>query len=238
MLKLSDSRNFSRTLAGIGLIAGPLAFVIVSLLDPAWSDDAAEYLEEVAANEGRYIASGILWTLGSLLFIAGTLGLMKLLRGRGVTLGQVGAGLITVGLIGLTAVLAFNTLDVEMARSVNREAMTALSESLEDSPVLMAYFFGFFLGGIVLGSLLLAIALFRRHIVPIWSPILLILSLVIAFVGGEEQLLSALSFVVLLIALLPLALRIFAVSDDAWQRWEPLAEAETPGRTIQPGTGA
>ncbi len=37
MLRFSDSRNFSRTLAAIGLIAGPLLLCIESLLDPAWA---------------------------------------------------------------------------------------------------------------------------------------------------------------------------------------------------------
>jgi hypothetical protein len=228
MLRFSDSRNFSRTLAGIGLIAGPALFVIASLLDPAWDSDHAVYLQEVADGEGRYAVSGVLWTLGSLLFIAGTLGLIKLLRGRGVSLGQVGAGLITVGLIGLTAVLAFNAFDIAMADAENREAMVELSESLEDSALLMGYFFAFFLGGIVLGSILLAIALFRRRVVPIWSPILLLVSIVVGFFA-EASVLSAISFAVLLAALAPLAMRILALTDADWERWEPLAEPQVNG---------
>jgi hypothetical protein len=236
MLKFSDSRNFSRTLAGIGLIAGPLLLAIGALIDPAWSDDSAEYLQEVADDKGRYAIAGVLWTLGTLVFIAGTLGLIKLLRGRGVTLGQVGAGLITIGLIAFTAVLAFNAFDIEMADAENREAMVALSDSVEDNALLTVYFFGFFLGGIVLGSLLLAIALFRRRIVPIWSPILLVVAIVVGFFA-TSAVVNAISFLVLLAALAPLAMRILALSDDDWERWEPLAAAEAPART-PPGPGA
>jgi hypothetical protein len=233
MLRFSDSRNFSRTLAGIGLIAGPLLLAIGALIDPAWSDDSAEYLQEVADDKGRYAVAGVLWTLGTLIFIAGTLGLIKLLRGRGVTLGQIGAGLITIGLIAFTAVLAFNAFDIELADAENREAMVALSDSLEDSALLSVYFFGFFLGGIVLGSLLLAIALFRRRIVPIWSPILLIVAVIVGFFAASAVV-NAISFLVLLAALAPLAMRILALSDDDWAHWEPLAAAEAPPRA-QPG---
>src|SRR3712207_843299 len=103
MLRLSDSRNFSRTLAALGLIAGPLLFFLGSAIDPAWEDDNAKYLAEVADGKGAYITAGVLWTLGALLFVAGTLGLMRLLRGRRVTLGHLAAGLLTVGLIGMSA---------------------------------------------------------------------------------------------------------------------------------------
>ena len=219
MLSFSDSRNFSRTLAAIGLIVGPLLFVLGTLIDPAWDDDHAAYLEEVADGKGAYITAGVLNTVGSLIFIAGTIGVMRLLRGRGVTFGQFAAGLLTVGLIGLTAGFAFNGFDVAMADFEDRETMVAFSESLEDSGALNAYFIAFFFGGIVLGSILLAIALFRRRVVPIWSPILLIVAIVVGFVGGEK-LLNALSFLILAAALAPLAMLIWSLSDDDWERWE------------------
>ena len=93
MLKLSDSRNFARTLAGLGLILAPLAFLVATLVSPAWEEETGEYLNELAGNEGAHVASGLLFLLGALLFVAGMLGLIRLLRGRGVTLGQVGAAL-------------------------------------------------------------------------------------------------------------------------------------------------
>ena len=170
MLRFSDSRNFSRTLAAIGLIAGPLLFAIEALLDPAWASDSAEYLAEVADDKGRYIAAGAAGTIGSLLFIPGLLGVMRLFRGRSVTLGQIAAGLLTVGVIGLSAILAFNGFDVILADHADRAAAVEIYDELDDSGALIAYFLFFFFIGIVLGSILLAIALFRRRIVPIWSP--------------------------------------------------------------------
>lgn len=52
----------------------------------------------LARNPGG-LAAGALWTIGSLLFPPGVLGAMKLMRGRGITLGQIGAGLMSIGLI-------------------------------------------------------------------------------------------------------------------------------------------
>lgn len=224
---MSDSRSFGRTLAAVGLIGGPLLLVAASLVDPAWSDDTATYLQEVADDKGRYVAAGALDTVGTLLLIAGTLGLVRLLRTRDVGLGQIGAGLLTIGLIGLVPILLINGVDIEMADADDREAMVALSDSIEDSAVIGVYFFGFFLVGIALGSLLLAIALFRRRVVPIWSPVLLIAAIVVSFLG-EAQWASAASFVLLLVAFLPLAMRILSISDHDWERWEPLAQERAP----------
>jgi hypothetical protein len=220
MLRFSDSRNFSRTLAAIGLIAGPLLFSVESLLDPAWTDDSAEYLAEVAADKGRYIAAGAVGTIGSLLFIPGLLGVMRLFRGRSVTLGQIAGGLLTLGVIGLSASLAFNGFDVILAESTDREAAVAIYDDGDESGAVIAYFVFFFFVGIVLGSILLAIALFRRRIVPIWSPILLVVAILFGFFAGEEAITNAISFLILAAALAPLAMLIWGLSDDEWERWE------------------
>jgi Domain of unknown function (DUF4386) len=219
MLRLSDSRNFSRTLAVVGLVAGPLLFLLDALIDPAWDDDNAAYLAEVAANKHLNITAEVVATLGSLVFIPGAIGVMRLMRGPRVTLGHVAAGLLTVGLIGLTASLAFNAFDVAMADFENREAMVAFRDELEDSGAVNAYWLSFFFGGVVSGSILLAIALLRRRIVPVWSPILLVVAIVLWSLKGDEKFLNALSLLILAVALAPLAMRIRSLSDEDWEQW-------------------
>ena len=237
MLRLGDSANFGRTLAAVGLLAGPLLLAISSILDPAWEDTAAAYLAEVADNKGAYIAAGVIATIGTLIFIVGMLGVMRLMRRQRVTLGQVAAGLLTFGLIGLTPLLAFNGFDVVLAEADNRDAAVAIYEDVEESAALGIYWVSFFLVGIVLGSILLAVALFRRRIVPLWSPVLLIVAIVVGFFG-ESAVVSALSFLVLGAALYPLAMRIWSLGDDQWKHWElPLEEetqAQAPATTGSP----
>jgi hypothetical protein len=228
---LSDSRRFSRRFAAIALVAAPVLWTVGTLVDPAWSDDTAEYLTEVADNEGLYLLSGVLWTLGGLLLVVGLLGVMRLVRGRRVTLGQIGVGLMIFGAIGLSSGLAFNGFEIAMATEDNREAMVTLSDNLEDSAALAIFWLGFFFVGIVLGAILLTIALFRSKIVPVWVPILLVVSIVLGFVSGDNKWLTALSFAVLTAAFVPLAQRMMATSDDAWERWElSAARAEQPDR--------
>lgn len=196
-------------------------FFLGTLVDPAWGDDPAAYLEAVAAAPGRYLLAGALWTIGSLLFIPGMLGVMKLMRGRGITLGQIGAGLMAIGLILFSSNVTFYGADVAMAQFADRPAAAALSEAIEDSAVGTAFFMVTFLGGIVLGSVLLAIALFRRRIVPLWSPALLVASTVLGFIG-QTQMLSALSLLLLAAGFVPLGQKIWSLSDEAWAQWEPL----------------
>jgi Domain of unknown function (DUF4386) len=235
MLRFSDSRNFSRTLAAIGLIAGPLLFCGEALLDPAWAEDSAEYLAEVAADKGRYIAAGAVGTIGSLLFIPGLLGVMRLFRGRSVTLGQIAAGLLALGVIGLSAGLAFNGFDIILADHADRAAAVEIYDDGDENGAVIAYFLFFFFIGIVLGSILLAIALFRRRIVPIWSPILLVVAILLGFFAGEESAIAnAISFLVLTAALAPLAMLIWGLSDDEWERWELSVEDAGTSGTAAP----
>ncbi|MEX0791009.1 MAG: DUF4386 family protein [Actinomycetota bacterium] len=218
---MSDSRRFSRNLAATGLFLGPLLFFLSSLVDPAWADDPAAYFDAVAASSGRYLLAGLMWTVGSLVFIPGVLGLIKLMRGRGITVGQVGAGLIAIGLILLSSSFAFYALDVTMARSADRPAAVAIYEAGQESSLAGVFYMVTFLGGIVLGSLLLAVALFKRRIVPVWSPVLVVASTVVGFFA-ETQMLNALSLLLLVAGLAPLAQRIRTLSDEAWAQWEPL----------------
>jgi hypothetical protein len=231
MLDLSDSRNFSRTLSGLGLLGGPLLFFLGSILDPAWADDPVQYLGEVGAAGNRYLLAGVAWSLGSLLLVAGLLGVIKLMRGKGVTLGQVGAGLMCVGAMLFSSTFAFYGIDVALAGHADQEAAATVSRTLDDSAAIGAFFMVTFFGGIVLGSLLLAIALFRRRIVPVWSPALLIASTVGSF--AEDQWLNVVSLALLVAAVFPLSAKIRSLTDEAWAQWQPLGE---PGPTTVAST--
>jgi Domain of unknown function (DUF4386) len=224
MLKLSDSRNFGRTLAGIALIAAPLLFLLGTAIDPAWADDTDEYLSEVAADKGLYLLAGILNLVAALLLIAGLLGVIHLLRRRRVTVGQIGAALVMIGAVAIASTYVINVFEIvgtgdEFDRGQLVSLLDETEESGEAAPV-----FVMFLLGLVLGSILLAIGLWRQKAVPVWVPIVLVLSSVAGFVAGDSQASSLITGVLLAAALIAIGLRILAVSDDDWERWEVLSE--------------
>lgn len=217
---MGDSARVSRVLAAVGLVVGPLLLALGALLDTAWEDDAAAYLAEVDAAQGRYLAAGIVSTVGTLVFILGSLGIVRLMRRRGISLGQAAGALLTFGLIGLSPTMAFYAFDVLLADAADRGAAVAIYEGIEDSVVVNVYWMVFFFAGIVLGAVLLAVALLRRRIVPLWAPIVQILSLVVGFFADTAAL-SALAFALLAVGLAPVAMRILGLSDEEWTRWEP-----------------
>ena len=226
MLKLSDARNFSRTLAGIGLIAGPALFVISSILSPAWADDTAEYLEEVAGDKGLYLASSFLFMIGGMFLIAGSLGIIKLMRrGRKVTLGQVAGFLLVFGACATTAFYVISAIEVEMVdEAANRAEMVALSERAEEGTGAVLFFIPYFFLGLVLGLVLLGIAMIRTRVVPVWAGVVVLVSVVVLFVSGEGQVANVIGNVLTMIGIVPLGLKILSLSDDQWERWQPIED--------------
>jgi len=240
MLKLSDSRNFSRTLAGIGLIAGPALFVISTILSPAWEDDTAEYLAEVADDKGLYLVSSLLFTIGGMFLIAGALGIIKLMRrGRKVTLGQVAGFLLVLGATATTAFYVISAFDIEMVdEAANRAEMVALSERAEESTAALIFFIPYFFLGFVLGMILLGIAVIRSKVVPVWAGIVLLVAVVVLFVSGEGQAMSVVGNALVMVGLVPLGLKILSLSDDQWERWQPIDDEPAPAAAPAPPTQA
>ena len=241
MLKLSDSRNFSRTLAGIGLIVGPALFLLSNIVSPAWDDDTAKYLQEVADDKGLYLASSVLFMVGALFLIVGSLGIIKLMRrGRKVTLGQVAGFLLAFGLIVTSAWYAISIIEIEMVDSAaDRAQMVALSERAEESTGAVILFVPFFFLGIVLGNILLAVATWRTRVIPRWAAAALLVSILVGFFGSEGQAGGIISFALLAVGLTPLGLKILSLSDDQWERWQVLEDEPAPAATEeQAGPGA
>ena len=202
------SREIGRTLAAGGLVLGPLLFLFDAVLDPAWADDDAAYLAEVAANRTAYIIAEVSSAIGALLLIAGMVGVTATMSGPRVTFGQVAAGIMTVGLIGLTGSLAFSVVDLAMAGFGDRGAMVELRAELQDSGPYRAFWLAFSALATVGGLLLLAVALYLRRVVPRWAPTAICASALLWYIGGSEQALYAMSWLLLTTAFLPLAKRV------------------------------
>lgn len=113
---------------------------------------------------------------------------------------------------------------VQMAKLVDAAEDTALNV-----PILVA-----FLLGLVLGSVLLAIGLWRSGVVPRWSPVALVVSTVLGFFA-DSVVLSAISFVLLFVALVAVAQKIHSISDEEWEDWR-LPERAPPAAPPAQGT--
>jgi hypothetical protein len=238
MLNFSDSRNFTRTLAAISLIVTPVLLLLASIIAPDLGDNAAEELAAIADNEAGYVISGILFLIAPLVFVPGMMGVIRLMRRRGVTMGQIGAALIMFGALATIAFYGWGLIEYVAATEdgLDRAQMAELFDAAEDSnliiPVLVC-----FLGGLLVGSILLAVALWRNRVVPVWSPIALVLSNVASFLSEDSKALSIVAFVLLFVALFAIAQKLLSISDDEWEDWhlpEPGGAAPPPGGVAPP----
>ena len=217
MLRFSDERNFARTLAGLSLIVAPLLLLLAILIGPDLSDDTAERLAEIADNEARYIASGYLFLLAAWAFVPGLIGLWRLFRGPRVTLGQVGAGLVLLGVITTIAFFGIGAYEYEAAQpDLDRAQMAELVDNVDESGVTTPLFIIAFPVGILIGSLIVAWSLWRRRLVPPWAAVALALGPILGLFSEESVALGAVSFAFLLIGYGSVGVKLLSMSDDEW----------------------
>lgn len=235
MLRLSNERNFVRTLAGLSLIVAPLLLLLAMLIGPDLSDQAPERLAEIADNEARYIASGYLFLVAAWAFVPGLIGLWRLFRGPRVTLGQIGAGLLLLGVITTIAFFGFGAYEYEAAQpGLDRAQMAELVDNADESGVTTPLFIIAFPVGIVIGSLIVAWSLWRRRLVPPWAPAAIVVGSILGFFSEESVVLGAVSFAFLLIGFGAVGMKLLSMSDDEWGL---LGHAPAPGQP-PPGPAA
>jgi hypothetical protein len=237
LLRISDGRNFGRTLTGLLLIAGPLLYLAGAIVSPDTdSDNKVKELAKVAEHKSAYLIGGLLFFVAALVTILSMVGVIHLFRGRRVTLGQVAASLLLIGNTAIVGFYAFTTVEYEMVNQsgLDRAEMAKLLDKA-DSAASGAPFFVLFLVGIVLGLLLLAFATWRRKIAPVWVPIAIVLTAVVGFVGNSKALVIV-SFVFLLIGFGGLALKLLGMSDEEWDAPRGTAPPPPPADAPAPAT--
>lgn len=227
MLRFSDSRNFGRTLTGLLLFVAPAVLLISTVLSPNTDHkNKVQELNAVAAHSGMYLFSGVLFMLGGLLIVAMGVGIMRLFRGSGgVTAGQVSGALLMLGGGVTIGWYALGAAEYVMATNsgLDRQALAAFLHKT-DSAAVFAPLFVLFLIGVVIGSILLAIANWRTRVAPIWASVAIVLGGVVGAVG-DGQVISIITFVILLAGLGALGARVLAMSDEEWdaprERYRP-----------------
>jgi hypothetical protein len=217
MLRLSDARNFGRTLTGLLLIAGPLVMLVAQIFAPDIDDDdKVKELAGIAAHTTAYVASGLAFLLGSLCLLGGAIGVIHLFRGRRVGLGQIAGGMLVLGACAPVAFYTYGIIEYEMATlsGLDRAQMALLLHKADATAVQLPVFL-LFVVGLVLGLILLGIAAWRRRIVPRWAAVTLLISGPLAF-ASNGQVLSIVSFAVLTTGLGSLGWAALQMTDAEW----------------------
>lgn len=216
MLKIWDADNFRRTLAGLCLIAAPLVLLVALLVHPGEGEGGL--VQTISDNPGRVEISNLLIIISSVLFVPGLLGILRLIRERGVTLAHVGVGLALIGVLGHAVWAGFQIVLVGMVEGGIDQAQ--LSRMVESGPpnagfvvVMLMFLLGFFLGVVVLAA-----SLWRSHVVPRLAPICILAAAVWDFVpfwGGAVA--EATGSALALIGFGVISLKMLAMSDADWR---------------------
>lgn len=225
MLKINDANNFRRTVAGLCLIAAPVALGAALLIHPG--EGEAGLVQTIADNPGRTEAASLLIILSTVLFVPALMGVLNLVRGRGVTLVHVGAGLMLVGVIGHAVWSGFQVVLAGLTRSgLDQRQLAAAIEGSGPPPAGLMVIMFMFLVGFFLGLVVLAAGLWRSRTVPKLAAVGLVLVALSDFVFPGGKVFAAIGGAVAVACFGAIGLKLLGMSDADWERG-PASSAET-----------
>ncbi|MGH3089440.1 MAG: hypothetical protein ACRDSJ_19285 [Rubrobacteraceae bacterium] len=233
MLKINDADNFRRTLAGVCLIAAPIAFGgsdVIRLSIEGGAAEGAEQLAAIAANSGLWQVAGFLNMVGVILFVPAILGLMHLMRKRSVVLGHLGGALALIGFLGWAAHNRgyFGFMGAAGTSEAPRGQMVGFIEHWGASPDTI-YYVLMFLVGSLFGMLLLGVGLYRARVTYRWAAALFLggtaLYNVTTFTPASENMLAiGVCHAIIAIGLAATGVSVLAMSDADWGRLRAIPE--------------
>ncbi len=215
MLKIWEADNFRRTLAGLCLIAAPLVLLLALLLHPG---EVGTGVQTEAEYPGRVLATNLLIVLSSVLFVPALVGLLRVIRGRGVVLVHVGVGLALIGVIGHAVWAGFQIILVGMVQSgVDQEQLSAMVENGPPNAGFVAVLL-MFLAGFFLGLIFIATSLWRSRIVPRWAAVCIALVPIFDFLPTDNKALFLIGPALAVVGFGTIGLKLLAMSDADWAR--------------------
>ena len=147
------------------------------------------------------------------------LGLGRLIQGRAPLLALIGAPLAVLGWFMVAALGTLDSVTYEMAQAGSVGATGASLLTKINSNPEIGFFFGLFLVGHLLGTLLLGVGLLVSRRVPVWVGIAVIAGDVlhpVAFVLLQSHALDALAYLILGAGMTMAARAVLATPNDDW----------------------
>lgn len=228
MLKINDANNFRRTVAGLCLIAAPLLLGVALLIGPDQGE--AGLVETIAGNPTGVEVESLLIIFSSVLFVPALVGILNVVRDRGVTLAHIGVGLMLIGVIGHAVWAGFQFVLLMLVQGdIDRAQLVAALEGGGPPTAGFVVVLAMFLVGFFLGMLVLAAGLWRSGIVPKWVPLGLVVIAVGDFVpvpGGVmvSAIADFLATALLVACSGVIGVKLLTMSDADWDRGRASAE--------------
>ena len=231
---LTDPRRFSRIIAAVALILGPIV-VLAGMIATPWEDEAttASYHDALAAHASQAKVSATLLHFGFVLLLPAALGLMHLARRATPKLAHIGGLLAVGGLATLPGLLVTDFYDLALAQALPRAQSVAIADAAAEgwAPALM------FMSGVLpvfVGTVVLVVAAWRAGVAQGWMPFALTVGWLAPLVSGTG-LLPAVAGATLLGAVFgTIGVKVARMSDQAWAERPALAiRAKAPKIAVE-----
>lgn len=186
------------------LVLGATALSVGALILPS-GDTAASTLQMASNDSGRWLAVAVLYFLAAVALTLGMPSILTLFEARGARFGLTAVGIFAASAAG-TAGFAMLLMFVRAL---------VMNDAIPDATVLdvtqdtgLTGFLYIWIGALVLGELLLALALLRARAAPRWIPVLLLVHVaLLAFAPYLPELIGSGSPLLILVALSGIGIR-------------------------------
>jgi hypothetical protein len=226
----SDSQHLRKTVAGLGMVLGPLMLLVAFVASPRLETEAAAQLRVAAEHADRYYLVNLIAMIGIALMVPAVLGLMHMIRERRPAHGAIGGGLSVLGLLATMVSIGIAFAVWRMADDGVQAGDVALLDSLMDSagiviPVTVVGFLG------AIGFVVLMLGMYRARVVDWWMALCAAAGVVLINLAFPLGLLALgiLGGALLLAGLGAIGVMVVRESDADWEHtpdyggWRPAA---------------
>lgn len=205
---------------GLCLLVAPALLLVASIVNPASGsgDDDRKYLKSLADDPDATELSTALFMVGFALMVIAIVGLVHVIRERGVTLANIGGALAIIGSIFFVALQVPTIADLNTVEHVGLDTAEKLNDDVDDYWSAYVVFVPALLGT-ALGYILLGAAVIRSRIAHLAAGILIIVGLVL--IPLTEGMFVA--FLFLLAGFGMVGLKILGMKDEEWDGRVPPA---------------
>lgn len=207
--------GFRRRVAG-GCFVAAAGITIAGILATPFEGKSGEsvYLKSLVDHPKQAIVAAVLLHFGYLLFVPAAFVMARLARRGARALSSIGIALAVLG-SGLSGLLVTDMYDLSIARHVGTVAGAPISD-MKDVPFAPLGFvtIGMLTSmGMILGLVLLAVAMRRARLAPLWPAFAIFAGFAVGF-GAHDLLRTAVSFGVMCVGVAFLGIKVLRMSDS------------------------
>jgi hypothetical protein len=212
---ISNANSFRRVAAGVSLILAPLCLLLGMAVDPSEPgvDDPLVY----AHNPGAVGVSATLLHYAWILWVPGVIGLVHLVRRKGVVLANIAGAVAVLGLINFSALMISDFFDIVLYQTLSPDQAEKILRDAAQPAMVAAWQMPGMIGSF-LGLVLVAVAYARAGKAGWWFPAGVLAGIVIWLFGASawNLVLGLGGPVILLIVFGAVGVSLIRMSDKEW----------------------